>query len=246
MTTGATATERLHLDRVAADAWPAIERAEHDGWLLRAARTPDGAPVTRRANSGLPLTPLTDGHLDAVTAFYRARGGRPLLQVSDPDLADALAALGWHGVSPTLVMTGALPDGDAALVEPTPSESWLTAWWSVDGGTPAGLDVARQCLAGIGSPTGYAAVVRENGQVVAVGRGVVQQGWLGVFAMGVLPDHRRRGLGRQVLGALGAWGAALGASRAYLQVEVGNTAARSLYAHAGLEPAYDYRYWSPV
>ena len=73
----------------------------------------------------------------------------------------------------------------------------------------------------------------------------LQQGWLGVFAMGVLVDHRRRGLGRQVLVAHGAWGASLGASRAYLQVEVGNTAARSLYAEAGLEPAYDDSYWSP-
>ena len=62
----------------------------------------------------------------------------------------------------------------------------------------------------------------------------------GVFAMGVLPERRRQGLGARVLGALGDWAAGLGAERAYLQVEASNAAARRLYA--GLQEQYAYHY----
>lgn len=240
-------TDRRLLDRLAADALPALERTERDGWLLRASRTPDGVPVYKRANSASRVSPdlPTDDEVEAVTAFYRGRGLAPLVQVSDDGLAAALAARGWERLSTVLVMTGPPGEGDASLVAPEPSEAWLQLWWDLDGRVPGSVEVVRRCLAGIAPPAGYAAVV-EDGRVVAAGRGVVQQGWLGVFAMAVRPSHQRRGLARQVLGALGAWGRAQGATRAYLQVEADNVPARALYESAGFAPAYDYHYRRPT
>lgn len=69
-----------------------------------------------------------------------------------------------------------------------------------------------------------------------------QQGHLGAFAMAVRPEARRRGHGRTVLRALAAWGGDHGAATAYLQVLESNTAARGLYAAAGLAPAHRYHY----
>jgi GNAT superfamily N-acetyltransferase len=58
----------------------------------------------------------------------------------------------------------------------------------------------------------------------------------------VLPDGRRRGAGRALLGALAGWGLRIGCGRLYLQVEVENAAALRLYARAGFATAYGYHY----
>lgn len=226
----------LLLDRVAADAWPALEQVEVDGWRLRAS-----AGVTRRANSALPLSDALP--VDHVVAFYRARGLPPVVQVSEQSIDRALADRGWVTDVEVEVLTGPVPQGPTdAEVLAVPDAAWLECWWAVDGrGGPEQLAVARRMLARIAAPAGYARAV-VDGRTVAVGRAVVQEGQLGLFSMGVLPEHRRQGLGRQLLHALGGWGAARGAEAAYLQVLSGNAVARALYASAGLAPEYRYRY----
>lgn len=229
---------RLLLERFAAEAWPALEEVVVDGWRLRAS-----SGVTRRANSALPLSEALP--VDEVVAFYRGRGLPPVVQVSDPATDRALAERGWTSDVQVEVLAGPTPTGPStADVLDAPDSPWLDVWWQVDGrGGPAELDVARRMLARIAAPVGYARVV-EDGRTVAVGRGVAQEGWLGVFSMGVLPGHRRRGLGRQVLHALGTWGDGHGAKSAYLQVFQGNAPARALYDAAGFSPAHRYHYRS--
>ena len=231
-------SNRLLLERVAADAWPPLEQVEVDGWRLRAS-----AGVTRRANSALPLSDALP--VDAVVAFYRARGLPAVVQVSDAGTDDALAELGWQRDIAVEVMSGPVPTGaSAATVGAEPDDAWLDCWWAVDGrGGPEQLAVARQMLGRIAAPAGYASVV-QDGQVVAVGRAVAQEGHVGVFSMAVRPQLRRRGLGRQVLQALGGWSVDHGARRAYLQVFDGNVEARSLYASAGFTTAHHYHYRS--
>ena len=228
-------SERLLLERLAADAWPPLEQVEVDGWRLRAA-----GGVTRRANSALPLSPARP--LEAVVDFYGARGLPALVQVSDPGLDRELADLGWRAELPTSVLTGPLLSGGDAAVHDEPDEAWLDCWWTVDGrGGPAELDVARRCLTRIAAPAAYASV-RVDGRAVAVGRGVTQEGRLGVFAMAVLPAHRRQGHARDLLAALGSWGQAHGAASAYLQVRQDNAAALALYQSCGMSAAYGYGY----
>ena len=227
---------RLLLERVAADAWPPLEQVEVDGWRLRAS-----AGVTRRANSALPLSDALP--VDAVVDFYRARDLPPVVQVSDAATDAALQRLGWQRDIDVEVMAGPVPAGPStAEVATIPTEEWLDCWWAVDGrGGDEELDVARRMLDAISAPAAYVSVV-QDGRTVAVGRGVAQEGHLGVFSMAVRPELRRRGLGREVLHALGAWGATCGARTAYLQVFQGNEQARSLYAAAGLTTAHHYHY----
>lgn len=229
---------RLLLERVAADAWPALEEVEVDGWRLRAS-----AGVTRRANSALPLSDALP--VEAVVDFYRSRGLPPVVQVSDAATDDALATLGWQRDIAVEVMTAPAPVGaSTAVLTAQPDEQWLDCWWAVDGrGGPAQLDVASQMLARIAAPASYASVVRD-GRTVAVGRAVAQEGQLGVFSMAVRPEVRRRGLGRGVLQALASWGIEQEARTAYLQVFDGNVEARSLYASAGFSTAHHYHYRS--
>lgn len=250
---GGDAALRVLLDRVAADGWPPVERVDVEGWRLRAA-----SGVTRRANSALPSGGIPvglDDRLDVVRAFYGERELPVLLQVSDPDLDAALDSRGWGRHTPSLVMTGPLPgaqrpepedDLDLDLeLSSTPGPQWLACWWRVDGrGGERELEVARACLAAVASARCFVAL-RQAGEVVAVGRGVVQQGWLGVYAMAVLPEHRSRGLGRSVFAALTTWGAGAGAEAVFLQVTQENLRAQQVYAAAGLVPSYGYSYRTP-
>ena len=229
-------SQRLLLDRLGADGNPPLEQVDVVGWRLRAA-----AGVLLRANSALPLSDALP--LDAVVDFYRSRDLPPRVHVSSPSLDVALDSLGWRREFEVLVMAGPVPTGtSSAVVAPAMDDRWLECWWAVDGrGGAAEQDVFRRMGARIAAPSAYASVV-VDGQAVAVGRGVAQEGWLGVYAMAVLPSFRGRGLGREVLQALGSWGASQGAHSVHLQVLEDNAAARGLYAAAGLRPAHGYHY----
>lgn len=237
-------TDRRLLDRLAADAWPALEQVERDGWVLRASYG-----VTKRANSALPrdvdLAALDDV-LPRITSFYAERELPALAMVGDPALDAELDARGWRREAETVVLAGPTPRGGAGVdVDDAPTTAWLDCWWAVDGrGGDAELDVARRILAAVEAPVGYARV-QVDGEVVAVGRGVTQEGWLGVFGMAVLPHARRRGLATAVLRALGDWAAQHGACSTYLQVHSANDAALRLYDSVGLAPASRYAYRSP-
>lgn len=227
---------RLLLDRLGADGCPPLEVAEVDGWRLRAAEG-----VLLRANSALPLSDALP--VDAVVEFYRARGLPPRVHVSDPTVDEALAARGWTRDTEVLVLTGPTPAGPATVeLAASPDDAWVDAYWAVDGrGDARERGLLVQMLRGVPAPTAYASA-RVDDTVVAVGRAVAQEGYLGVYSMAVLPPWRGRGFGRDVLRALGQWGLRHGARTTHLQVLSDNAAALALYGAAGLAPAYGYHY----
>ena len=86
------------------------------------------------------------------------------------------------------------------------------------------------------------AFAHEGGEPVAGGFCVVDGDLAGIFQLVTHAARRRQGFGRAVLDRLAGWGAAMGASRLYLQVEDDNAAALALYRSAGFERAYGYCY----
>ena len=233
---------------LSAAAWPGLEQTELAGWLLRAA-----GGVTSRANSALRLSgeaaPVEDV-VGAVEDFYDARLLPPRVQVHDAETDDALARRGWAASGETDLLMGDLPalppDGVVAGVsEGPPDDDWLSCWWAVDGrGGPDELAVARRLLLSVRGPVASAGV-RDGERTVGVARGVLQGGWLGVFAGAVLPEARRRGVARALLGSLGAWAGQRGAERTYLQVGRDNAPARALYAGMHRVSSYRYRTRAP-
>jgi ribosomal protein S18 acetylase RimI-like enzyme len=229
---------RFLLDRLGSDGCPPLEMVEVDGWRLRAAEG-----VLLRANSALPLSDALP--LEEVVAFYRARGLPPRVYVSSVELDAVLAARGWERDTEVAVMTGPTPVGPStAVLRHRPDDAWVDVYWAVDGrGGARQRDLLVQMLHRIAAPATYASVER-GGRVVAVGRAVAQEGHLGVYSMAVLPDWRGRGLGQEVLHALGSWGSGQAARTTHLQVLSDNTAALALYDSAGLRKAYGYHYRS--
>jgi ribosomal protein S18 acetylase RimI-like enzyme len=86
------------------------------------------------------------------------------------------------------------------------------------------------------------ASIRGGGDCLAVGRGVVDDGWLGVAAVEVAPDVRRRGLAGAVMAALWTWGVGRDATHSYVQVRAENDGAVALYEKQGYWVHHDYRY----
>lgn len=235
------------LQEVAAVGWPAAETHALGDWLLRA-----GEGWTMRANSVLALGDpgcSLDSALRRVQGWYAerdlpARFCLPLPLV--PELETALAERGWAGPADdheVLVLTA----DTAALEAPSrelppvrltgaPSAEWLDLC-AADGPVPA---------VGVGVLTAPSsavfAEVRLAEEVVAIGRATVERGWVGITTVEVRPAARRRGLARQVVGALVAHGRMQGARHAYLQVSSSNAPARALYEALGLTVHHVYRY----
>jgi len=232
-------------DRLVDQAWPTIHRVEVGGWILRAA---DG--VTKRANSVLPLGEREDQEaaVEAAEKFYADRGLPCVFSMgagATPGLDALLETRGYRVVDPTLIMTADLGEAPAEGVDApregvelaeAPSRAWLDAWWSVDGRL-GGEELATATRILNGVPATYAALGEE-----AVGRGVVQGEWFGIYAMAVLPHARRRGHGRKVLSALLSHARKQGTQRAYLVVVESNTAARTLYERQGFTVSGRYHY----
>jgi ribosomal protein S18 acetylase RimI-like enzyme len=120
-------------------------------------------------------------------------------------------------------------------------EAWFSAYCRAEDASEHGPHGRRDILQRIAPPTGYA-MLQLEGRPAAVGLGVLEQGWIGVYCMATHPEHRRRGAATAVLRSLTGWGQHLGASRAYLQVTEPNVPARALYKRAGFQTLYGYYY----
>ncbi|PPG48689.1 MULTISPECIES: GNAT family N-acetyltransferase [unclassified Rathayibacter] len=252
------------LDRLAADAWPALVRRPLGAWELRAS-----AGVTKRANSVLASGDVVDQEaaLDAAEAFAREHGIAPLVQIGPPSPAGLTGLLAERGAAPidrTLVLTGSVQEALAALsapfrsalsgsaprprvrLAPAPDEDWLALWWSVDGrGGAEERAVAERILAGC--PSSYALAVDGDGPA-ATGRLALVTApdgelWGGLFALTTRPDARRRGLASAVIAALLEDASRRGVARFWLQVLADNAGARRLYASLGCRESSWYEYW---
>lgn len=232
-------SEIIETERLLGDTWPAIETEKLGGWLLRAA-----GGFTNRANSVLALTAPeggTDAAVAAVEAWYAERGLPAKFSMAGPvtrRLDGELAARGWEARMETSVMTKALKAIGAgtgeAVVSDAPSAEFLE---QIGRGMP---DVAAR-VCGSGPGRAYAEI-RRGGVLVARGRGAIAGDLLAVTNVGTDPGLRRQGLASEILAALEAWGAANGAARAALQVEVDNAPAIAMYGRLGYAERYRYRY----
>ncbi|CAH0262317.1 Ribosomal-protein-alanine acetyltransferase [Arthrobacter sp. Bi26] len=246
-------------------AWPAAEREESGGWVLRAA-----SGVTQRANSVWVRDPGDDdphrqlAALRAARLWYRNRRLPLIFQIFDGPRQSALQSVldaeGFTRQSETLVLvrgpgpqpgpqpgTGSGDPDPAVEISAEPSADWLDLWWSVDGrGGAAELDVARRILAGC--PALYALVRDDSGAPAAVARlalpgtGRTGPAWGGLYCMATRPDVRRLGYGGRIVRALLREGGARGVAGYWLLVMASNAGARSLYTHAGFREAGRYLY----
>lgn len=237
--------EILELQRIARRGWRAAEVAELDGWQLYADQG-----WTGRANSVLPLAtthrPLPQLLAEA-SRFYAERGlpAQVMIPLPARGLLDAeLARRCWTVQRPAVVLTlpvarpgGPHPGEEEVRLEPAPSAAWLDGYHYRGGRLP---EHAVRLLTRH-DQVRFASVYRA-GTVAGIARGTVDEGWLGVTAVEVAPEHRRSGVGRALMAALLGWAAGRGADRCYLQVDEANSPALAFYRRLGFIEHHRYHY----
>lgn len=249
------------LERVMVEGWPPVERTELGGWILRAA-----AGITGRANSVLPLgdpgVPLAEA-VDRCGSWYDDRGLRRLFAlygpagfaVDDDPLGRELMRRSYEPFNNTVVLTNAtagLPaevphaSGARVLVESRLSPLWWDAWTALDGR----IDRAHSARVAVravltGSPDQVFASLEVGGAVVGVARVAFAHAWAGVSALHVAPEHRRRGVALQLMGALADESRSRGIRSMYLQVQQESPPALALYERLGFSLHHEYLYLAP-
>jgi N-acetylglutamate synthase len=242
------AADVVALELAANEAWPAPVQYRLGGWILRAADN-----WTGRANSALAVGDpdrTLDDAIDAVVEWYGGRGQPALINAPLPLAApvnSALDARGWTARPLTLVQTAPLKallgdaeerDLPAVELADAPSDDWFAMVAEHKGKLP---EAAKRVLTAV-PETVFVRVHDAAGGLVAVARGTVTgpARWHGISLLQTAPEHRRRGLARHVVRAMAQWAAQRGATRAYLQVEEGNTDAIALYRRLGFSTHHTY------
>ena len=242
---GATDIEAIERATLQAVAPRAVETLP--GWLL-----PMDSGTVGRARSAVPLHHHTPdvALLETILARYAAGGFKPAFRLPDVPAFEAFQAVlrerGFVRQQPTLTQTCAIagllptdPDLAAELAE-APDEAWMSMYLGegldpVDGASRArSLSRASDML--------YASL-RENGQTLACGAASFGQGWLGVHGMRTAAAQRGRGLAGTIVQAMAREAAHRGIRQAFLQVDIGNAPACSLYHRLGFTTAWSYAYW---
>ncbi len=218
-----TAADIADLERRGLQAFSGLIKKPIGEWFVVV-----GPSSARRANSIYPIGDpgrTLDSALEVASEFLRSHGKSVMVKV-------AAVPGESHDLEPLLV--------SSAFLAEAPTEVRIMPLSRRD---PQRQDKVfiEEALPGADGPAARAIASLPGG--FGRGRAVVMDEWLGIFDLQTESGAQRKGLGRTILGSLLAWGAGLGAERAFLQVEVANIPARALYESVGFELAYTYAYW---
>ncbi len=123
-------------------------------------------------------------------------------------------------------------------VERVPDPAWLAAFRYGDQPLPT---AAVGIMTRADHPV-FVALRDDDGTPLAISRGAITPGWLGITAVEVTEAWRRQGLGRRVIAALADYAARHDVRHVYLQVAEDNAAARALYHQLGFTTHHRYVY----
>ena len=161
---------------------------------------------------------------------WATRPGPAFVMVADLPLAVADLPLAATG--------SGLPAGAEVAAEADPDAAWLARYHYR--GTDTQPPVMREVLTSAQDQAFIS--IRTESEVLAIARLSIADGWAGLTAVEVNPDHRRAGLGLAITAAACAEAVRRDVGRVFLQVEVGNAAARALYERCGFRYSHRYHY----
>ena len=235
------------IEDLSLNAWPSHQIQVYDGWLLRFSYF-----YTHRTNSveqiGASLLPLSE-KIPYCEEIYQKWGTPAIFKISpllDPSFDRLLERRGYIAEHETDVMTMDVSDFhdyespvDVSLRNTIP-QSWIEGLFALKGTTNI---MHRQVV-----PSMYRAIpkdticasIRDNDKIIATGLGILDREYIGLYAIHVHPDYRRRHYARAVCCSILREAFRQGASRAYLQVVKGNAPARRLYESLGYRFLYEY------
>ena len=231
------------------NAWPSHQMQLYDGWLLRFSYF-----YTHRTNCveviGPSELPLGE-KVDYCESVYK-KWGTPCIFKISPLTTHAMEVLleerGYtveHRVDNMVLDLSSLGDLPAAecslppVVSDRVDDAWIDGLFALKGTTD---ETHRRIV-----PSMYAAIPKDEiavkvldgeGRIAATGLGILDRGYVGIYAIHVREDLRRQGVAKAIVSTLLREGAARGATKAYLQVLSENEPARQLYESFGFRSEY--------
>ena len=230
------------------NAWPAFQTLHLGGWVLRFA---DG--YTRRANSVQPLYASSGDIEENITTceqFYAQHDLPTIFKMTDAaqpaDLDSLLESRGYTREAETSVQTldlsqHAVSQSPNVIIDDHLRDIWARPFYELNGVAPFPITKMMKLLHRIVPQTGYIWLDHE-GDTAALGLGVYERGYLGIFDIVTDANFRSQGFATQIVSSLLAWGMQQGAETAYLQVMKNNPAALHLYQKLGFREVYSYWY----
>lgn len=235
------------IEDMSLNAWPSHQIQVYDGWLLRFSYfyTHRTNSVEQIGNSTLPI----EEKVEYCENIYRHWGTPCIFKISplvDPDFDAYLQKRGYSIAHPTEVKTLNLNSFHPSNIdvnvhlEKEITWDWLDALFTLKGTASM---IHRRIV-----PTMYSAIPKDtvaasviiDDRIAAIGLGILDRDHIGLYAINVSPDYRRRHLGLAVCQAILKEGIRQGADRAYLQVVPDNISAKNLYSSLGFEDCYKY------
>jgi hypothetical protein len=191
----------IDIEQAALRAFPALEEADLDGWMLRYANG-----HSRRTNSVQPISHRgeVDAKVEAAEAWYAERGipcTFRLTPMSTPtDLDATLEEGGYLRQDPTSVQTSSLADGRFAVddrieISDHPSATWFDIVMDSSRYMMGRRPTLERTLPMIEPPAAFA-VRWDDGRPIGTGMAVADGDLVGLFSIATRPDARRRGIGR--------------------------------------------------
>lgn len=240
----------IHLEELAMNAWPALQTILYDGWIVRLARG-----YTKRANSATPLYPGSlpvAEKVDYCEQLFKQQRLRPTFRLTGATETDevdheldnrgyeridttSVQMVNLHEIEVTLSNRASLVTGDDGLA------FWLKSFHGLGNSQQTINPIHQEMLSNIRGQTGYM-LIKDGGEIVACGLGVVERGYLGIFDVITAVSQRNKGYGTELMTSLLAWGKFHGAQFSSLQVMTNNPPALSLYAKLGYKEQYQYWY----
>jgi ribosomal protein S18 acetylase RimI-like enzyme len=237
----------LAWERRGLNAWPASCNEVLGDWVLRAS-----GGYTKRANSANAIARDASKFdfreiVVAAERFYAANGQPTIFRITplaDPEADSVLAAAGYDFIDLCTTMIAPLDDARASAeiqIERRPSSAWLDDAAAAKGVDPVLRTAHDLIIRSIRPPAAFATALFADA-AAGFGLAALERGAIGLFEIAVRSELRGRGLGRDLIRALMAWGREQGAAEAYLQVLSTNGRAIRLYESLGFRAAYGYHY----
>lgn len=237
------------LEELSMNAFPALSTVMLNNWVLRFSKG-----YSKRANSVNPLTPCSDDEtvtIDACELIYNKQGLPTVFKLTESEygmkLDNYLASRGYTSEARTNVLLKRLDapaetnSASEVHIEKDLTTKWFNAFTHMNKISEKNKETLWQMFQ-ITIPNTYFASLHENDEIVAVGLGVAQGEYIGMFDIYVKESSRRKGYAEQIMNGLMQSAQADGVLYTYLQVVDANEPAKALYKKLGYEKQYSYWY----
>lgn len=132
-------------------------------------------------------------------------------------------------------------DREGIIIHRKLKSDWFDAFVSMNRVSGKNISTLEKMLSSIVPDTYYASII-NNEKIVAVGLGVAERGYVGMYDIYVHEEERRKGLGARIMKNIIYEAVQNGCKSSYLQVVDANEGAKRLYEKLGYEKKYSYWY----